>query len=437
VAGEVLLVTQFLAAGLMLLLAGWLLYLNFHSRVVRAFSLFLLLRAVAILSNQFGRIMGEPYGTTYWAGVRGYYELGVIPALAYFLMVYARPSGRWRRVGTWLLLAFTVVVELAYAADHCASYCKVGVEEGAPFEMGPLSLLTSGIPMAFAWAGLFLLSEAHHAVVKAHRAGALLAGAVFFFNGLVETSLTLSYAVQKGTERFLENFEPNAWQWVPLALPLMTGVVLVATYVPLARMHAEGSRRKEALVIVGVSVLAIVSGVVMTFIELGETLTLLLLGAWRLSLPVVVSIAILRHRLFGLDGRIKVGIRRGLVAGTLLAAFFSVSKITENLVAAQFPDGTVGVYAGGIVAGLLLFAISPLQKLAERVAQATVPTANAMDGIPVPERLEFYRDQAQIAWSDGVLGRRERLLLDRLRERLGIPPVEAARIETEAASRLA
>jgi hypothetical protein len=434
VAGEVLLVTQFLAAGLMLLLAGWLLYLNFHSRVVRAFSLFLFVRAMGILSNQLGRVMEDPFGLTYWLGVRGYYLLAVVPALGYFLLVYTGKSNMaWKRLAGWALVVLTIVIEIAHAVDHCVAYCEFGE---APLRVGPLGILTFGIPLAFALAAIVLFVAAMRAPTSPQRAGAVLAGAVFLLNSLVETSLTLSYAAGEGLQGFLENFTANTWQWVPLVLPCLAGVAFGAAFVLLVRGASRHWTLRGVATLAVLSALAIGTGLLLTFASLGDTANLFILGTWRLSLPIVVSVAILRHRLFGLDWRIKVGISRALVAGALLAAFFAVSKITENLVAELFPEGNVGIYAGGIVAGLLLFAISPLQKVAERIAQAAVPTPSGMDQFPASERVDFYRDQAQIAWSDGVLGHRERLLLDRLRDRLGLAAVEAARIESEAARKM-
>jgi hypothetical protein len=435
VAGEVLLVTQFLAAGLMLLLAGWLLYLNFHSRVVRAFSLFLLVRAMSILSNQFGRIMGEAFGESYWGGISGYYELAVVPAVAYFLVAYAGRDAGWKRWAAWLVLAFAVAVETAYAVDHCALRCD-GVDEDT-FAVGPLAIFTLAIPFAFAVAAIVLFTDARAKAARARRASAFLAGAVFFLNALVETSTTLSYAGQRGIEKFLRSYAANEWQLVPLLAALAAAAACLVAAAWLVRLHPRLDSSRAAPLVLGLGLLAIASGIFTAFYVPPDRFksydTVFLLGAWRLSLPIVISIAILRHRLFGLHWRIKKGIARGLVAGFLLATFFVVSKIAENKVTELFQDRRAGLYVGGVAAGLLLFAISPLQKVAERVAQATV-SSRAIEKIPPPERLAFYREQANIAWGDGILGTRERLLLDRLRDQLGVSADDASRLESEAAA---
>src|ERR1051326_7998624 len=52
VAQEVLLASQFVAAAAMLLLAAWLLWLNFRSTVNRSFAVFLVFRAMVIVANR-------------------------------------------------------------------------------------------------------------------------------------------------------------------------------------------------------------------------------------------------------------------------------------------------------------------------------------------------------------------------------------------------
>ncbi|MCA1810671.1 MAG: hypothetical protein LC623_01505, partial [Halobacteriales archaeon] len=84
-------------------------------------------------------------------------------------------------------------------------------------------------------------------------------------------------------------------------------------------------------------------------------------------------------------------------------------------------------------AGLLVFALSPLERLGRRVADAVGP--RPQEGLTHRERLRLYEEQATLVWSDGVMGAKENLLLERLRSRLGIALEEATRINQAAARR--
>jgi hypothetical protein len=145
-------------------------------------------------------------------------------------------------------------------------------------------------------------------------------------------------------------------------------------------------------------------------------------------LPIVLFVAILKHRLFGIDARLRMVINRSSLVGIYGGVFLVIEQLVQNATSAKY-----GILAGGLAAGLLLLGLRPLERLGQRIARAAVPGSTAMSKVPEPERIRFYQEQAEIAWSDGVLGRRERLLLDRLREGLGIEAAAAVDIEHRAA----
>ncbi|MCA1812240.1 MAG: hypothetical protein LC623_09565 [Halobacteriales archaeon] len=152
-----------------------------------------------------------------------------------------------------------------------------------------------------------------------------------------------------------------------------------------------------------------------------------LYGLWRMALPAAVAYALVRHRLFGIDIHLRRGVVRGAVLVVFLGVFVSISKIAENYLS------TFGIVVGGILAGLALLALSPLEKLGRRIADAVVPTAAPVEAMPAGDKLGLYASQVRLVWSDGAMGRKERILLDQLRDRLGIPFDVAARIEHEEA----
>ena len=47
------------------------------------------------------------------------------------------------------------------------------------------------------------------------------------------------------------------------------------------------------------------------------------------------------------------------------------------------------------------------------------------------QRRRLYRDQVELAWHDGLMGVKERMILRNLRDRLGIAPHEAERMEDD------
>lgn len=150
-------------------------------------------------------------------------------------------------------------------------------------------------------------------------------------------------------------------------------------------------------------------------------------GIARTLAVVILGFGILRYQLLGMDVKVKITIRRGAFAGIFVAVFFVVSQIAQNLL-----NDTLGWALGGIAAGLLLFLSSPLLRLAGGIADAVIPDAKPVAQMTHPERAALYRENAAFAWADGVLDRKERLLLNNLRDQLGISAAEAARLEEEA-----
>lgn len=134
--------------------------------------------------------------------------------------------------------------------------------------------------------------------------------------------------------------------------------------------------------------------------------------------------AILRTQLFDIDVKLRWTVKQSTVAAAFVAVFFTVEQTTQNVL------GQYGPAFGIAAAALLLFAIAPLQRVAERFARAAVPAPRPLEA---SERASIYRDSVAQAWADGSLDRSERLMLDRLRERLGLTRDEASRIESDGA----
>ncbi|HUR64656.1 MAG TPA: hypothetical protein VM241_09260 [Candidatus Thermoplasmatota archaeon] len=422
-------VTHFLAAALMFLLAGWLLWLNFESRINRAFALFLVLRGMASVANRLAELV--PGAHALWQAIAGYVLLGATLALGHFLATYTSRDRGWRhRAAVAALLAGAVLVEGLYLADHCLLGCS---GPDGRLALGPLSLVTFGLTMLYAVAGLVLARESVRAAQPARRAAASLVATAFLLQAVLEAAIVLGLVLVRGPAALAADHVPNAW--FVLAYALRAGALLAAAaglWVlcgPAARAVAPA---RNARTMACLALAAVASGIYQAAAPIlwpGLALSATLLtGLWLLLLPVLATFALVRHRLFGLDVKVRWTISKGPLAFALLATFFVGAQLAQNYLSAAY--GWVG---GGVLAGLLLFAANPLQKMGERLAEGVART-RPLAALTHGERVDLYRAQATLAWSDGSLARKERLLLDSLRERLGLTADDAVRVEREALS---
>lgn len=149
-----------------------------------------------------------------------------------------------------------------------------------------------------------------------------------------------------------------------------------------------------------------------------------LLGLARTAGVLLLAYAILRHELFDIDLRIKWTLQRG----TLLAIFLIVFFVIAN-VASEFLTSSYGFLTGGIAAGLLLFLISPIQRFAEGIAERAMPGVRDTDEYRRVRKQEVYRSAVEAAAADGAITEREREILSRLQDQLGLKAAEAFSIE--------
>lgn len=428
-AGEVLLYTPFVAAAAMFALAGWLVGLNFRSPVNRSFAVFLILVGMTRLLNGIGFLARASDPPT-WASflydrfdvnaLRDYYTLATPFALAYFVTAYARPRGgpAWRWGGRAIVVA-ALAVEVAYTLDHSL--------HGT---VGPLALLSYGTPLAYAGVAIYMAREAARDLMAPRPAAAFLVSTGLALNALVEASIQVITLAQDGLAARQAVFQDS-----PLANAILAGYVLAAGLsLSALGLHGVGAARRPAArrkVLLAAALYPLAALCALYFVltrgaSSGPAVTLVTL--WRILLPALVAYALVRHRLFSIDVKIKWTISRGTIAFAFLALFFATSKVVENLLNQRF-----GLLFGGISAGILLFALSPLEKFGHRIAHAVLPNVKAPGDLADDERLHLFAEQATLVWSDGTLGRRERKLLDNLRDRLGLAFEDAARLEHAAA----
>ncbi len=89
----------------------------------------------------------------------------------------------------------------------------------------------------------------------------------------------------------------------------------------------------------------------------------------------------------------------------------------------------LGNVAGLLAAALVVFFLSPLQRLAERVASTTMPGTKNTPEYAAFRKMQVYEEAVSEAHLQGGISEKERSLLARLRDSLGISESDAEAIE--------
>lgn len=430
---EVLLLPQFVAAGLMLLLAAGLLWVDFRSAVHRAFALFLLLRSMVIVANQMPRVLG-PAAFDYWFAVGQYFALGVPFALAFFVLVHTwRRPGPILRSGRILLLAAAVAVELAYALDHTLSVTQA---PDGRLRVGPLWLLETATPLAFGVVGGLLGLDAARNPPGPRRDGTFLASIAFSLSAIVEGTLPLAALVRRGFAGLASGLVSSpdtatviSLYWLSRLLSLVFALAALALYLRKARR--DSSRRTAVGLIVGLSLFAPLTSFYAEYgapflnqqepaAEAGapgpgDFLLYTILGLWRILLPGLVAYALVRYRLFGVDLKLKTGLRQGSMAaafgGVYLAAFTVLTLIGLSLLR-SFLVALVPMLSLG-------FAFAPLRRAAGRAAHVLLPDVEPTPHYLARRKMQIYVAAVEEAQARGPAAAEETFLRV-LRKRLGI-----------------
>jgi len=144
-----------------------------------------------------------------------------------------------------------------------------------------------------------------------------------------------------------------------------------------------------------------------------------------LAVPLV-AYGILRTQLFDIDLRIRWTIKQSTIAGIFLALMFLISEG-----ASVFFSAELGNVAGLLAAAVVVFFLSPLQRFAERVAGAAMPNTSNTPEYVTYRKMKVYEAAVAEAQLEGGISDKERSLLNRLRDSLGISPADAEMLERE------
>lgn len=143
----------------------------------------------------------------------------------------------------------------------------------------------------------------------------------------------------------------------------------------------------------------------------------------------LIAYGVLHVQLFDIDLKLKFAIRQGTVGAVIAVGFFTGSELLETVIPVE------GTILGLLLAGAIVLLLSPLQRFAEGVADRLMPGVQETPTYVEGRKHEVYRATLEGALEDGAITERERAILDRLREQLGISRGEAEGFEREFLSR--
>lgn len=188
------------------------------------------------------------------------------------------------------------------------------------------------------------------------------------------------------------------------------------------RIYALAFGIRDAIIVLWVGVFTdlVVAGRAPLFL-------IMLLPLAELLLVGLLAYGMLKMQLFDIDLRIKWTLSKGTVAAAFVAVFFIVSEGAQQLLSKQ-----LGSLAGLVAAGSLVFALAPLQRAADRLVDGALPTVRDSPEYLTVRRREVYQAAVEGVLEDGEITPKERSVLARLQDQLGLTASEALTIEREA-----
>jgi len=140
----------------------------------------------------------------------------------------------------------------------------------------------------------------------------------------------------------------------------------------------------------------------------------------------LVAYGILRAQLFDIDLRIRWTIKQSTLATVVVTLVFLLSEGAERVLSSE-----LGNFVGLLAAAVVVFFLSPLQRFAENIATAAMPNTQNTPEYAAYRKMQVYEAAVAEAQREGGISDKERSLLNRLRDSLGISPVDAEMLERE------
>jgi hypothetical protein len=143
----------------------------------------------------------------------------------------------------------------------------------------------------------------------------------------------------------------------------------------------------------------------------------------------LIAYGILRTQLFDIDLRIRWTIKQSTLAAAVVALVYVLSEGASRLLSNE-----LGNVAGLLGAAAVVFFLAPLQRFAERVATAAMPNTHDTPEYAAFRKLQVFEAAVADALPGGI-SEKERALLRRLQDSLGISATDAAAIERDLQTR--
>lgn len=154
-------------------------------------------------------------------------------------------------------------------------------------------------------------------------------------------------------------------------------------------------------------------------------------SAWSLALffyVLLLAYGVLRWQLFDLDLKLKIALKRSTVGAVFGVAFFTGSYLLDQVIPVN------GALLGFLVSAGIVLALRPVQRFAEGLANRLMGGVQDTPEYRRARKLQVYRAALEGAVADGVISERERSILRRLQQELGISEREAVRAERDVGS---
>lgn len=217
---------------------------------------------------------------------------------------------------------------------------------------------------------------------------------------------------------------PEAYLFWSVVAVVFAGIVVA--------LLAAAHRVKRAREVAWLLLAAMLAGAV-DQVAVGDGFVSPGVGIVRTLGAATVAYAVFRMGALGFDPALPA-MRRGTTATLVLAVFFIVAQIAQNLLSDQY-----GLVLGGIVAGTFLFAANPIQRAVEAFALGA-PSRR----VPVEEptrdasgaKREAYKRALRLALRDRVLTPDEEIELAHVAHELGLGAVDAVRLRHEVEGEL-
>lgn len=196
-----------------------------------------------------------------------------------------------------------------------------------------------------------------------------------------------------------------------------------------ARLYAWAFGTRDAIVVAGSLGLVLYITLVPPVEGGGDEWATIAVPAFALStiaFVLLLSYAILKAQLFDLDLRLKWGVKRGSVVALGIVAAFIALKAAEFYLSKE-----VGFLAGALAAGLVLFAAPRLNRIADKVADKAAPAVQPTPAYVIYRKLEVYRAAVESAIEEGGMTAKDRAVLARLRQKLGLAEEDATAVERD------